>query len=362
MSAAPRGALARAWHWLVLAEGSSRPLGLLRIAIALMLWARLADQFLVHADTSPHDLALAVLFHLATLLLLLGWWTRLASLVAAVVITYAHDWLGPVHGYRGWASHNIALLVLTATLLALTPSGRSYSLDRWRALARARREGTPPPPERIPLWSTRSFMILLSSVYLSTWANKTDLAYLSGERLASIFGTHYTGSAMLDGPAVEAMWMAGAVGVWALEGLLAFGLLIPRLRGPLALAGIALHGSFYAMFRVFTFSANMILLYLPWFPPDQVHGLIDRLAPPGADAASRRVEPGPARLALRLVLAGALLAGLGWAGLRDLQDDDAVVAVRLLDEREHSFQRTAADDRRARVLRAREEMQKWRDP
>ena len=45
----------------------------------------------------------------------------------------------------------------------------------------------------------------------------------------------------------------------------------------LLLPGLAFHAVIYCTLPVYTFSATMVVLYLAYFDPDDVHGFIDRL-------------------------------------------------------------------------------------
>lgn len=361
----------RALSWLLVQEGSTRPLGLMRIVVACMVWARVGELMVVHSDSRPWQVGLVLAFHLSWIAMLLGAWSRLAVATSAAILVagFVHlgPNLGPALGYYNWDGHNLHLLVCTVMVLAVTPSGQSYSLDRWWALRRAARQGRPAPVERAPLWSFRLLGLLVSTVYLSTWADKTTLPWLRGERLAAVFGVHYTGSAMPGTSLTDTVLMLGATGVWALEGLLAFGLALRRLRGPLALAGVVLHGSFAAMFRVFTFSVNMILLYVPFFPPDRIHAAIDDLVPTGDTPTRRMLDLEPTRRITRALCMIGVLVVLGIAAALDLarplgpEVEDAP-SVQLLEGRFDTFLRTAEVDGQKRRARLRSEMQRWRDP
>jgi hypothetical protein len=242
----------------------------MRILVALMVWARFADQFTVKVQTTALDLAHALCFYLFSTSMLVGFWSRTSTLVLAGVLLFGF------HG-REIASNNMHLLVLTVLVLALTPLGASYSVDRHLALARAERRQERVPSEVISLWSTSLLAVLLSSVYLSTFLNKTNVAFLSGERLQAILAGHYTGSDYLVGQAWSRSVQALSIAVWLLEGALVFGLLLPRLRAGLMLAGAFMHMTFYTLFRVYAFSTNMVLLYFAFVPPAQVAEVIDRL-------------------------------------------------------------------------------------
>ncbi|MCB9748655.1 MAG: HTTM domain-containing protein [Myxococcales bacterium] len=365
-----RALLSRPLRWALYDCGSTRPLGLIRIGVALMLWARFGDLVTLHADATAAQLAHGVGFYLGTTLLLVGLATRPAALLSALAVAYGKYALD-------WQSHNMQLLALTTMILALTPCGRSYSLDRGLALRRAARRGEPPPVERAPLWSARLLAVLITSVYMATAYDKTSWAFLSGERLAAVAGFHYTGSAYLDGTAWVAATLIASALVWALELTLAFGLYLPRLRPALTLAGAALHGSFYALFRVYTFSTNMLLLYAPFYDQDELARGIERLCPRGPRSAAEpsRRPPGRARsLARAAGVALVLLALVAAAAYEhrvpsDVSQETEINGdepprpqprLRLLEGRWRDLGATREEARRRRQRQTRREMQKWR--
>jgi hypothetical protein len=338
------------------AEGSGRTLGLMRILVALMVWARFADRFIVHPKASLVQLGAAACFYLFSTLMLLGQWSRLCTAVVAGVLLYGY------HG-RGFTSHNMQLLDLTVLMLVFTPLGAAYSLDRHWALQRAERTGRPVPSEAIPLWTMWLPALLLSSVYLSTFLNKTNLEFLSGERLEAIVAGHYTGSDYLDG----ALWSLGvqafSVAVWLVEGALVVGLLLPRVRAWLMLAGAFMHLSFYALFRIYAFSVNMVMLYFAFVPPAQVAGAIDRLC--GYSFRSGKpVLPDQATTVarwLRLVAVAGVVASVLGLGLVRLLLPSRSVDARVIDVRllQSQFESASGERRESRRSWQRRQMQRW---
>ena len=95
------------------AEGSARGLALMRVAVVLMLWSRLADGFTLHRDSSPPGVLLSAAFFGASLLMLVGWHSRAATVVTALCVNVVYHYLGPVQHTVSWVSHNIQLLVWT---------------------------------------------------------------------------------------------------------------------------------------------------------------------------------------------------------------------------------------------------------
>jgi hypothetical protein len=342
----------------------------MRIAIALMVWARFADRFVLSPGMDAMQAGLALCFYVSSLMMLVGKWSRGSAAVCATVLLYGYHYRGPYLGIAGWGSNNIKLLALTVAILALTPCGRAYSLDRWKALRLATRGSVAPPDESIPLWSTRLLAALLCSVYASTFIAKTTIPYLSGSRLEAIFALHYTGSDYLDGTLWAATMQIGAVGVWLLEGLLVFGLLVGPLRKPLMLAGAAMHLSFYALFRVFAFSTNVIMLYWAFVPTSTVARAID-------DQCGYRDEPAtagtPPALSLtgmwgRVVVLGAIAVvtlALGIGQLLetpgDARSDLRVPQLMLMRPRLEPLANPEWD-RETTLRHKRREKQRWRSP
>lgn len=247
-------------EWLA-REGSTRGAGLLRIAIVVLLWARWAGELTLAATPS---VGLSLAFFGVTTLTLIGLWTRWAAAGTAIVMLVVYFWFG-VHlrGY-GWIHHHHYLLVSASCVLALTPCGRSFSLDRWRSGA----------AEVGPLWGLRLFTIQLAAVYLWSALDKMSAAFLSGARLEMIAVAVQFGS---EPPDWRALAVVSAWAVMLVELMLGVGFLIGRTPRWLLFAGIGLHALIYVCLPVATFSATMVCLYVAAIDPDAVHRAIERL-------------------------------------------------------------------------------------
>lgn len=266
---------ARFVDWAVGTEGSSRSSALIRIGLAILFWSRWAGELLLYRDQSPVGLFLAVNFFLATVLLFIGYHSRIAAAWAGAVGLVMYHYFGFQLGREPWTHHHAYLLAVAALLIALTPCGRSYSLDRYLTVMRAERAGLPPPAERGNLWGLRLIVVQLSVLYFFAAFDKTSYAFLSGARLEAIFLWYYAGSDYPVGLAWPATIMSPAV--VALEYCLAFGLPFHRSRCYLVLPGLAFHAIIYLTLPVYTFSATMVLLYLAYFDADAVDKVIARL-------------------------------------------------------------------------------------
>ncbi|MDC0715799.1 HTTM domain-containing protein [Nannocystis bainbridge] len=276
-----------AWARLVAwaaAEGSTVPMALVRIGLALLLWARWGeDMVLVHAD-GPAMVALSLGFFTATALMFVGLWTRAATATAAIVVATMYFGVGAAGGRTAWIHHHHFLLMSATVLCALTPCGRSLSIDRGRALARASRLGAPAPDERGPLLGLRLMTAQLSAIYLWSAIDKCEPGFLSGARLEQLAGFYYFGSDLPLGTAMTIASAIAASSIVALEFALAIGVWRPRWHRVLLPLGVLLHAALYVLLPVHTFSATMVLLYLAVIDPPAVERAVARVAP-RADAA-----------------------------------------------------------------------------
>lgn len=130
----------------------------------------------------------------------------------------------------------------------------------------------------------RLLALQAASVYFWTALNKCNAGFLSGARLSHYVMSFYTGSSPIDHGALHALFVLVAWATVALEFSLAFGLFFERSRRWLVVPGLLLHGTFYALLSVLTFTVTMWTLYLAFLDPDAVHRALDRLQgrrPPG---------------------------------------------------------------------------------
>jgi hypothetical protein len=265
------------YGWALETEGSTRSAALIRIGLAAILWANWGrDLTLLHQST-PCGAALSLTFFGSTALMLIGFWTRPATLVAAAV-AFTLYFASEALGFRPWFHHNSYLVSFATFLCALTPCDRSYSLDRWLALRRARREDRPPPAERGNLWALRLIACQLSLMYFWSAYDKSSLGFLSGERMEFMSLWFYFGSNHTNWPGFGLAMAAISIGSVALEYALAAGMLFPRTRGWLTLPGMLMHGFFYLLLPISTFTVTVWCLYLAYFDADAVHRVIDDLS------------------------------------------------------------------------------------
>jgi hypothetical protein len=269
---------ARTLHaWALETEGSTRSAALIRIGLALILWSNWARDLSWLHQSTPLGVTLSVAFFASTTLMLFGLWTRPATLVAAAVAFTLYS-ASESFGFRPWFHHNAYLLSFATFLCALAPCERSYSLDRLLAVRRARRAGRTPPPERGNLWAVRLIACQLSLMYFWSAYDKSSIGFLSGERMEFMMLWFYFGSTHPAWPGFGLAMAAISVGSVALEYALAAGMFFPRTRRWLTIPGLVMHGFFYLLLPISTFTVTVWCLYLAYFDADEIHRVIDEVS------------------------------------------------------------------------------------
>ena len=263
--------LQRFYSWALCYRDSTRSAGLIRIGLVLLIWSRWAGDLILCRDIRLSTILLHSAFFLLTGLMCVGLWTRVSSMGTAIIIAIMFSM------YKSWIHHHTFLLVMATLLIALTPCGHSYSVDRWLALRRALKSGLPPPPEIGNLWGLRLITIQLSMVYFWTAYEKLYWGFLSGARMELLVYNYYAGYDYASIPGFSALCFVMANATVVLEFLLAFGLYFPKLHKYLMPAGIVLHILFYVLLPIRTFTLTMILLYLAFIPASSVHRFIDNM-------------------------------------------------------------------------------------
>ena len=279
---------------LALREGSTRALGVVRIGLVLILWSRWGRGLSLFRHIEADWWLLALMFWASTIPLLLGWKTRFFSAMTGVTIVGLVVYLGGIREFEPYTHHHTTLLAILSCLMAFTPCGRSFSLDRWFAVKDARAKGLPLPLEQGPQWATWIILFQISSVYIFSSIDKLHIGWLSGERMEAIVIYYYFHSIRPDWPGFSTLMMLSGSGAVVLELSLAVGLWSRRLRPFLLPIGIAFHLVIYVTLPVNTFSATMVLFYLLFIPPAAVHTFIETLVakPPAPSNRPTDVDPG----------------------------------------------------------------------
>jgi hypothetical protein len=259
-------------------EGSTRPAAALRVGLVLVLWSRFAAELELFMGLAPERLALSLSFYASTTLFLLGAWSRLTGAWVALTALWLHFGLGVRGGVEPYQHHHVVALALGAALIALLPTGGSWSLDRLWALRRAERAGQPPPPERGPTWARHLLALHVVSIYGWGTFAKLSPAYLNGDRFTHYLMRLYFGSDLPSFPGFGALMVVLAWSAIFIEPMIGLGLLFRRTRWAALWLGLAFHGLIYWTMPVGTFTVTMWLFFIAFFPPDELDQLRRRLS------------------------------------------------------------------------------------
>jgi hypothetical protein len=260
-----------------LAEISSRPLGLFRIFAILTILYQYMPHWIGHnVDGHAGSQVLTWVFVGAGWMALIGYRTRIATAILALAAIGLHLYYGVMHdNYLLYKPVQVFQIII---LLALTPCGRSLSLDRAIEVRRARAERRPPAPETMKWWQVELFILQICSVYLWAAENKSDAAWFRGERMERYWVEWFGGSDSLAfRPLIHPIAVFFAWATTILEYALAFGLLSRRLRPYLLWGGVLLHLGILYTVSVTYFSSMMILVLGLCLPPKVVHDFVSRL-------------------------------------------------------------------------------------
>lgn len=264
-------------------RGSTRSAALLRIGLSALVMTRWGQNLTIDQNMAPTWLMLfGVLTLTSSFLMLIGFMSRISTGITAICSLAIGFGL---NSYAGWLdgnfSHHEACLAVCVAMLALQPTGGSYSVDRWLAVKRAEEAGEPIPPEEGDLWAWPLLGIALSCVYFYGALVKCHWGYFNGDRLEQVVLYKYLGSELPRNIWFQSAMVVSAVGSVILEFALCFGLWFKRYRWHLIFAGSAFHLVIYATMTVYTFSLTMMFMYLAYFPVAEVHRTIDRLQSSG---------------------------------------------------------------------------------
>jgi hypothetical protein len=277
----------RVVEWIALEEGSTRAIGLVRLGAGALLWTAYASDFVLwqsipggHGTNISPTVGLiwttaGALFLVGSTMMLVGWRSSLACAMTAAGLGLCYFGLGEAFGIKRFLHHHTQLLTLTCIALAFSPAGRSFSLDRWLALRRARAAGDAPPSERAPLTAQRAICVLVSTIYFWGAIDKMRWPFLNGHEMQRLFVWYFTDSILPTFPGFVALMAVFSCALVALEIVLAFGLWSRRWQRPVMVAGAIFHVGMFLTLEVGSFGTMMCLLYVLFFPPQKVHDVID---------------------------------------------------------------------------------------
>lgn len=254
-------------------EGPTHQIGLLRFAMGAIVLAEYAQRHTAFANHDPGGMVFGLALVVSASLMCAGVFTRVASGVCALCLVYGYHWVGVHLGQKEPFVHaHTYILMASVVFLALMPTGRSLSVDRWWAA-----RGGEAPAQWGPLWPLALMRLQLALVYFWGAVDKTNVAFLSGSRLQQMYAYYYGSHEGVRLPGFDELMVVAGIGTVILEYGLAFGLWFAPARRWLVPAGILFHAAIYLSFPVGTFSVTSCVLYLAFVRPEEVAAGIRRL-------------------------------------------------------------------------------------
>ena len=278
----------RAWNRWAFDPADTAPMAALRVAVGLLTigWALsvLPDartflgtggvqRALPHVDSGgwvvplgPPYAVLAVLL-VAAVALTLGWRTRVAAVVVAVLLL-------AIQRRDPWVLNSGDLLLRElAFFVALMPAGETWSLD-------ARRRGE--SRDRAP-WALRLVQLQISGLYLfSVWAKVRGHTWNEGTAVGIALQLEDLQRFTLPASVTTSLAVSAVLtySALAVEASLAFALWLPRLRYWAMAAGVGLHLGIEASLLIGWFSLAVIASYVVFVPSDDLRRVSRLLRPP----------------------------------------------------------------------------------
>ena len=301
--------LTAAWNRFWFAERDGLPLGLVRIGFAsasLCFWAGMVPWLRTYYSDAgefpiafarlwgsewigrflmpdalgalPVVTALAALWGLALLALLVGWHTRTAALVCWALTQWFHH-RNPTFLNGGDELLRLSSLYLAAAFLAVAPADRALSLDRARVLRAGAAAGDVIGPTTVPAWSVRLIQVQLIVLYLvSGFWKVIDPAWQDGTALwVALASPTFT---RFGAPGGAPQWLFAAATLMVAWWELLFVALvwIPRARRVALLIGVAVHLFILVFMNVGVFPVAMLGLYPAFLKPEECRALIGPFA------------------------------------------------------------------------------------
>lgn len=255
------------------AQGSTRQLGLMRIALSWLLWGSWGYPLVLHFDIHPERVALALAFYVCVWVMFLGIYSRVFSLLTGMVLVLASILLGDPLRWTIWAEQHRQLTVVLTLALALTPAGTSFSLDRWRALRRAAARGEPVPAEHGELWGLWLLRCLATAVFAVTTLSQANPEWLSGELIRRTLLDGVASEGAYDGPWAPALaWL-----ILAVHAFVTVGLWFARTRWVAIALGGGCHLLLFLVLPISTLPLIVCWMLFAFVPSERVHSAIDRL-------------------------------------------------------------------------------------
>jgi hypothetical protein len=253
--------------------GSTRSASLLRILLALLVWAQWAGPMRgIHLMGQPDRLAVSAIFWILTPFMLVGWWSRTSTGLVGLGLLLNTVVSKEYVRFEG-VDQDPWFLVVAVCLLALTPCGGAWSVDRWIAVRRGGPTSSRSAEGELWAWPLLNahLVLLLLSIALSM----SRPSFLSGARLHQHLLDTYFGS-------VSPLWLEPFCVVMAPALLLshlalAVGFALPSLRRRAVWGSLVFHSALFLVLPAGVYTLFVMAMSLAVLDPDEVHRALDRL-------------------------------------------------------------------------------------
>ena len=256
-------------------KASTRSSAILRIGLVILAWSLFADRLIIFRTfQSPDWFILGILFFIFSGMLCIGWRTKFSNIGLALILNVMVFYLGVRDNYSPFTSFPGGLIAMSIAWLCFLPSGKSFSLDRYIAKSKINDQNNLFHKEIGQVWALNLLKFQVAVVYFFAAIDKSYLGF--NERLEQIFQKAYFGS-YLPWEGLRFIIFLISVFTVLILYLLTFGLFIKNWHRWLMPLGIIFHVFIYLLLPVRTFSLTMILLYISFIDPEDVHYFLKRI-------------------------------------------------------------------------------------
>lgn len=244
---------------------------ILRIFLPLILWAKWASVFRFFNTNDTVFLLTGIIFYISSLFMFIGLYSRVANILLAICCLWIYYGLGVNGSYYDFVHHHTYLLCIAIWILMWAPTGKLFSVDKYNQDSDINENDNHRLNLLAPKWPLLLICFQVSMVYFWGAYDKLTPLFLSGGALDYIFFDLYRLHIdLFTSPEIKFFYSFLGAFVVLIEFFLALGLWFKKTRVIACIVGFIVHASFYMLLPVSTFSATMVLLYLSYFPPEEV--------------------------------------------------------------------------------------------
>lgn len=267
---------ANRWLRQICAVESTRKAGLMRIALACIVWSTWGIPFIHHFDLHWTHVLASLAFALSSLGFAVGLATKFSASVLAATLFATIFMAGESEAHTIWTLERRTLTATLTALMVSSSSGRSLAVDRWLEVRRSRATQAAPRPEYAPSWGMFNIRCFATVSMASTAFWQMTPAWRSGRYIDLTFldgdMAKLTHAASLEGLSV---WLAHALLVTHIY--LSVAPWIDRLRPSALWLGSIVYLILFTVAPLHTVPLAVAWMLCAFIPANQVHQVIDQL-------------------------------------------------------------------------------------